>query len=520
MPRDRELRNAPCPWPATSGWILGALFVVLLLCLLLDKEADRLMRAVGWVGMLVAAVTDRYARSLAHFGKVFCWFIVIGAVAAFCSIQWGEAADALKAANRYFIPVIWFVLLSLAIPAFRQPATLPEGDCPLPWAYCWGNWLMLILLSFCAWATFTSAASLFPKDSMELLGAELLPYAGMLIILARAAQCDVAPWRRTAAVATWATVIAASIGMAAIMITSFAFPAASAELLRYDLFRVDHDAPGTHRLQFLFSHHNRAGFFAATAIFLCLAGIHIFPRWRWLAIAGAVAAAFALPFTLTRGALVAGAVAMLVFIIATAIGRNRGSLIILGAIIVLLPAGWLAMPENYQQHISKMVNRENYREDAQGSIAARLVMWEAARDMIAKRPGLGFGYGYENFENAARLEHPDNPDYFAGAAHAHNQWLETGAETGIPGMTLLALFTLLRLGGLITGWWILQRCGHPMAWLIVLWLSLEIVVQIYGITNYPLRRNLGYLSYWVWAMSIVLIIRAARTPAVRAPSAS
>src|SRR5690606_26260602 len=105
-------------------------------------------------------------------------------------IQWGEAADALKAANRYFIPVIWFVLLSLAIPAFRQPATLPEGDCPLPWAYCWGNWLMLILLSFCAWATFTSAASLFPKDSMELLGAELLPYAGMLIILARAAQCD------------------------------------------------------------------------------------------------------------------------------------------------------------------------------------------------------------------------------------------------------------------------------------------------------------------------------------------
>src|SRR5690606_14736233 len=109
MPRDRELRNAPCPWPATSGWILGALFVVLLLCLLLDKEADRLMRAVGWVGMLVAAVTDRYARSLAHFGKVFCWFIVIGAVAAFCSIQWGEAADALKAANRYFIPVIWFV---------------------------------------------------------------------------------------------------------------------------------------------------------------------------------------------------------------------------------------------------------------------------------------------------------------------------------------------------------------------------------------------------------------------------
>jgi O-antigen ligase len=174
---------------------------------------------------------------------------------------------------------------------------------------------------------------------------------------------------------------------------------------------------------------------------------------------------------------------------------------------------WFLLPTDYKEHIAKITDVENYKEGEGGSIGARLVMWQTAVGMIERRPGLGFGYGFENFVSAAQADHPDKPDFFEDAAHAHNMWLETAAENGIAGAVLLLAFTVVRIAGLGRAWWRLMRRRHGFAWLLLLWLCLEVTVQVYGLTNYALRRNLGFLTYWIWAGSVVLVVVSARPEA-------
>ena len=198
---------------------------------------------------------------------------------------------------------------------------------------------------------------------------------------------------------------------------------------------------------------------------------------------------------------------MVIFILVGLLRRRRGRWGLLAAALILVPTLWLGLPDKYQGHIEKSFNLANYHEGAGGSIGARFIMWDVARQMIAERLVLGFGYGFENFESAAQLEHPEIPDYFKDAVHAHNMWLETAAEVGIPGAVMLGLFTLLRLGGLTVAWWRMVRSRHPMAWLLLVWICLELAILIYGITNYTLRRNLGFMTYAIWAGSVVMVVR-------------
>jgi O-antigen ligase len=296
--------------------------------------------------------------------------------------------------------------------------------------------------------------------------------------------------------------------MALIALLALASHRLSDIFLQADLFRVDSDAPDTRRLQFLFYHHNRAGFFAACGLFLCLVGAWGTSLWRVIGIAGAAGAAIALPFTLTRGALIAAACGMVLFTLVGLLRKRRGRWALLLALLIGSPILWFTLPQNYKAHIEKITNVKNYHVGAGGSIGARFVMWDEARAMIVKRPFLGFGYGFENFESTARKEHPEIPNYFQDAAHAHNHWLETGAEIGMPGLVLLGLFTLVRMSGLAWCWWRSARGGKQWAWLLLLWLSLEVTIQLYGMTNYTLRRNLGYLTYGIWAGSVILCIKS------------
>jgi O-antigen ligase len=498
-----------------AGWALGLLFAAMFVCLLFDREAEKVLRVLAWLGLVLAAATDRHAHWRKHWWKaVAAWTAVIAATTG-AAWLWGDFAAALSALIKYQVGVIWLALVWIALPVFVHADWRRPGQPPV-WALRWAGWLGAVLLSFCFYATLSAGASLFPKESFELLGGELLPYAGMFVIIKRMSWCVETRWWQATARTVWGVVVVASLAMAAVMLLALASRPLSDAFLQAGLFRVDSDAPGTRRLQFLFSHHNRAGFFSAVAIFLCLAGAWGGRAWRILGICAAAAAAFALPFTLTRGALVAAALGMLLFIAGSAMRHRRGGWIILAALIVLLPAAWLALPQKYQQHISKITNPANYQEHAGGSIGARLVMWQTAAEMIVKRPALGFGYGFENFESTARLEHPKNPEYFAGASHAHNHWLETAAETGIPGALLLFALTVFRIGGLVRAWWRSTRgrgTRPDLAWLLMLWLCLELLIQFYGMTNYTLRRNLGFLTYWIWAGSVVLVLRAEYWPA-------
>lgn len=500
--------DARCPWVAPAGWLLATLFVAMVVCIIFDREALKLLRVLSWVTLVAAAVSD---RRMAAARQVLCavgvWagaVLAAGAVA----VALGEIAPAAYYFVKYQVGVLWLAVAWLAVPVYvgALPAapgqSAPDGAVP-----GFLKVLLGLLLLFAFHATLSAAASLFPKDSMELLGSELLPYLGLFIVLLRSAPCMGAGWWQAGARASWGVVAAASLGMGVVMMLALSSRAMADGLFEAGLFRVDSDAPDTRRLQFLFGHHNRAGYFAAIALYLCLAGARGAVAWRWLAMAAAACAALALPFTLTRGALVAAGCGMVIFVIGGLLGQGRGRAqwVVVAALLAAVPLSWVVLPTSYKAHIAKIVNPDNYREHEGGSIGARLVMWETATEMIRARPVLGFGYGYENFESTARLEHPENPAFFQNVSHAHNIWLETAAETGVPGALLLLAFTVMRLAGLVRAWWASARGARPWAWLLLLWFCLELVIQFYGLTNYPLRRNLGLLTYLVWGGSAVLI---------------
>lgn len=470
----------------------------MLVCIVLDRRAEKVLPALAWAALALAAVTDR-ARTLPRAVAALALLLtamLVSVAAAWKSPHFGEAVYSFV---HYQVGVVWLAnawLLAGVYFGGRQ-----EGGPGL-------KALTAPLVLLALWCTASAAGSLFPKDSMKLLGAELLPYVGLFTVICRAGLATGAGavrliWARL----SWAVIVAAALGMGVLAAVMLLAPQVNGWLLDHHLVRIDAEAPGSPRLQFLFYHHNRAGFFAACALFLALAGAVWGRWWRVAAIAGAAGAAVALPLTLTRGALAAAAVGLVLFILVGIFRQRRGRWIGLAAVVVAGPLLWLALPASYHQHVEKALDPASYQEGSGGSIGARLVMWKAAVGMIRERPWLGFGYGFENFEATAKLEHPELPGYFNDAPHAHNLWLETAAESGLPAAALLGIFTVLRLGMLAGAWVRAVRLGRPLAWLLALWLALEITIQIYGLTNYALRRNLGYLCYGIWAVSAVLALR-------------
>lgn len=487
------------------------MFVLMVVCVVFDRDASKVLEVLSWLALISAAITDRqgaWRRRIVPVAISLTVVLVSSAAAAWLAGEWGGAVYSFV---KYQIAVLWLAILWLIVPVFLYPTwrelnPLDDNRHAGRLAYV----LVVLLVAFAFYGTISAAASMFPKESMKLLGAELLPYAGLFVIITRMASCTSMPWLRIGLRGAWLVVVMTCIGMAVIALGALWSTQLSNSLLEQEFLRVDSDAPDARRLQFLFHHHNRAGYFAACGLFLTLAGAFERRLWRWLGIVGAVAAAIALPFTLTRGALVAASAGMVLFSFVGILIHRRARWPTLAAIVIGLPLMWVWLPVSYKEHIRKIADVQNYQQGEGGSIGARFIMWETALKMIKERPGLGFGYGFENFVTVVRADHPDKPDYFKGAPHAHNMWLETAAENGVAAAVLLLVFTVVRIGGLVRAWWRSMRRRHGLVWLLLLWLCLEVVVQVYGLTNYALRRNLGFLTYWIWAGSVVLVLVSAR----------
>jgi O-antigen ligase len=479
-------------------------------CLILgDRSAENLLEKFSWVLIAFAAISDRAGRAWKKFGGAFGLTLIISAVCLVTGRFSVHPSEVTHNFFRYMIPVLWLAGLCLALPVII-PGPRKTRTCR-----CRNRSIMVILIwAFAVTSSISASASLFPKQSMKLLGAEVLPYAALFTIAVRLWDHLDQTSIRAAIRACWLITVVACFGMVLTLAAFFAGGPARSWLLQHTFFRVDSDAPGVFRLQYLFEHHNRCGFYAAVAVFLCLAGAWGRPIYRWLGVAGACCAAIALPFTLTRGALLAAICGGVFFLIAAAV-RGRMKKQVLGAIAALIALGAIAapfvLPARYEKHIAKMAEPEYYSGSVPNSISARFIIWKVALGMIGRRPVLGFGYGFENFESTARLEHPQIPNFFKDAVHAHNDWLETAAEQGILGMAVLFLWTIIRIGLLALVWWKTAEINPSLAKLLLLWLSLEVVIQVYGMGNYALRRNLGHLAYIIWAGSIGWIALARQT---------
>jgi O-antigen ligase len=197
-------------------------------------------------------------------------------------------------------------------------------------------------------------------------------------------------------------------------------------------------------------------------------------------------------------------------------GVSRWMLVLLAA-----PLLWFALPKAHQRQFAQAFSPSTYRLGAQSTIGSRLIVWRKTVDMIARRPLFGCGYGFESFEALFNRESPPGSVQLEGTSHAHNQWLEIAAEAGIPAALVFLAFTVVRIALMAASW---RAAAHragagTAAGVILLWLALEAAIQVYGLTNYTLRRNMGLFTYGLWGIGVAMSVRLLREADSRAAPA-
>jgi O-antigen ligase len=208
----------------------------------------------------------------------------------------------------------------------------------------------------------------------------------------------------------------------------------------------------------------------------------------WAVVCGAVMLA-ALVMSWSRGAWLgfAGAVAAIMLAIAA---RSARSALILGLLALLLIGllllgGIASVPQAIVQRVSDFVPylgvvdvRGAEVTDANYAVLERMAHWQTAVAMWTDSPWLGVGIG--NYEPAyARYALPQWP---LALGHAHNYYLNIGAEAGIVGLlTYLSLW----IAALIVAW---RETQMARGW--VLGLALGVLGILVHLSSHNLFDNL------------------------------
>ncbi len=217
---------------------------------------------------------------------------------------------------------------------------------------------------------------------------------------------------------------------------------------------------------------------------------------RWTASAVLVFVLPALVCTLSRGALLAGAVLALVAVLSV---RNlRLRLGLLGATLV----GALAL-----SRIPFVAARLAHQFDPQhATLVLRFAIWRVTWRMLMDHPLLGAGIsGYQTVMAHYRTRnlHPE--------PYAHNIFLTTWSEVGLLG---LAAFVVIFFGLLWRAW---RSVGttrliyRPLLWGV---LGAWIVFVVHGLVDSPYWKNDLSLEFWLLAALEVVAIAAIRSEGV------
>ncbi len=181
--------------------------------------------------------------------------------------------------------------------------------------------------------------------------------------------------------------------------------------------------------------------------------------WPLSVVAGAVMAA-ALAMSWSRGALlglVGGA-----GLVALALARRAWPKLLAAALLLLatlplwqplVPGSYLARLDDTTAYLGQDLALVEI-DDANFAIIERLAHWDAAWQMFSAHPWLGVGNG----QYAVVYPQVALPRWQDPLGHAHNYYLHTLAETGLPG---LAAYLILLLSALALAW---RRARDAAPW--------------------------------------------------------
>ena len=318
-----------------------------------------------------------------------------------------------------------------------------------------------LMLSGVTWlAVLTLSAALAPSHRPDALAAVTRPAAGVLLAWTVCQLCaDRARWLRLAqAVATGGLFVAAMV----------LAEAAGVQPVQAWLDSLqDGEVPigDVPRAAATLSHPNEAAILLELSLPLVIAWAWTTPsRWRLALFIGAGGTLAALVLTFSRAGMVAGFAALGVLTIACVRVRNwRGWLRSLGilALVAPLTLAWAALFYPGLDH-----RLAAGLDEASALQPARSEFWRLAVQMLRDQPLLGVG--------------PDNfrwrfGDYSGLSAdnlgiHAHNQYLETLADTGVLGFAAFVAFLIVLVGLAIRrsgeSAWRAALLASMLAWLV------------------------------------------------------
>lgn len=134
----------------------------------------------------------------------------------------------------------------------------------------------------------------------------------------------------------------------------------------------------------------------------------------------------------TRGAIIAGVVGILVYIVIYIIAfKRKHGLVMLGSFILILGVLYMGVVAYFPKTADKVHSIFVYGDTYEGD--CRFAIYETSMEKIEERPLIGHGpYTFELEYNSCTK-----------AYHSHNNYLETAYSMGIPALVLLILIDII-----------------------------------------------------------------------------
>jgi O-antigen ligase len=215
---------------------------------------------------------------------------------------------------------------------------------------------------------------------------------------------------------------------------------------------------------------------------------------------GLALAGIGVALSLSRGSWL-GAAAALVLI----------ALLLPGSLRVIAPIGVVALLLATVGPLSSDLAVAEQRLDTSRTVDERLATNDAAFQMIADRPLLGFGYGnFERFDESFKSA-------AAGLAlrrqvSAHHSYLALAAENGVPALALYLAPAAALLARSVRRWRSLPRQHVDRRWLVLLWAC---ALDQFVVSNF---MDMLHSSAWgtaLWWLTLGMIMLVLERPATQ-----
>jgi O-antigen ligase len=471
----------PAPWGGRTGmarrrqacWRGGFVVVALAFVLIVAETARLLARRTG-----------------------------VGLATAWLGMKHAHAADLLVAG-------LWLAS-SWAWAAWRRRRRRRRPPAP---AAQWLERSAFCLTALLAWSFVTAMASSRPDHSFRDLTTEIGLYAPLTLFWLRHARLAPALQSKLKRCGLCLLTAGTLAGTAAVATYLMAGPALKRRMETFEwryseiiVPTLDHGRTIAWRLTFPFGHHNRMAYFSMLAMLMLGGAALKGPKGRRAAWGiGATLATVNMFATLNRGVLVALTPGV-AFAAWARLGRRAWPLALLAPVALML------LPTAQRQRVLTIFQARTYAQ-RDSTVVYRFRHYAVAMRMIVENPVLGIGYGWKHFERTYREIGDDE------AVHAHNIWLEQGAETGLPGLALLLAWRFWNWALMASLWRRREELASGDRALALFWIVAEMTIQLYCLTNYPLRRSLGIMTWVLWAIMSVDLARLLSAAPPKAPAA-